>query len=127
MSVNRTRTSVAYGLTNSLQNLAPEPITANRSPQVGDLAEVNTLWTNGVANSTYILSDVTAGQAIWNPIAGASLTLAGGVGIYSGSGAPSFAAAKGSLYLNTAGSSTSTRLYVCSVSSGTWVAVTTAS
>ena len=44
-----------------------------------------------------------------------------------GQGAPSFAAPKGSLYLATDGSSTSTRLYVCSVATGTWVAVTTAS
>lgn len=51
----------------------------------------------------------------------------GGVGIYSGTGTPTFAAPKGSLYLATDGSSTSTRLFVCSVASGTWVAVTTAS
>jgi hypothetical protein len=50
-----------------------------------------------------------------------------GVGIFAGAGAPTFAAPKGSLYLATDGSSTSTRLFVCSVASGTWVAVTTAS
>lgn len=50
-----------------------------------------------------------------------------GVGLYAGAGAPSFAAPKGSLYLATDGSSSSTRLYSCSVASGTWVAVTTAS
>lgn len=49
-----------------------------------------------------------------------------GVTITAGAGAPSASAAKGSLYLNTTGSSSSTRLYV---NNGTtnWVAVTTAS
>ena len=48
------------------------------------------------------------------------------IGIYSGSGVPSFSATKGSLYTNTAGSGTANRLYV---NNGTtnWVAVTTAS
>lgn len=50
-----------------------------------------------------------------------------GVGIYSGAGAPTFAAPKGSLYLATDGSSSSTRAFICSVATGTWVAVTTAS
>jgi hypothetical protein len=44
-----------------------------------------------------------------------------------GSGAPSFAAPKGSLYLATDGTTTNDRLYICSVATGTWVNVTTAS
>lgn len=50
----------------------------------------------------------------------------GGVQILVGAGVPSMSAAKGSLYLNTTGSSVSTRLYV---NNGTtnWVAVTTVS
>lgn len=47
--------------------------------------------------------------------------------VTAGTGAPTFAAAQGSLYLNITGSSTSTRLYVNSNGSTTWVAVTTAS
>lgn len=48
--------------------------------------------------------------------------------IYSGSGAPSISAAvKGSLYLRTDGSSTSTRLYVATDTAGGWAAITTAS
>ena len=45
-----------------------------------------------------------------------------------GSGAPAFDSNKGSLYLNTAGSSTSTRAYIQTVSGSTtgWRAVTTA-
>lgn len=49
-----------------------------------------------------------------------------GVNVTAGAGVPSFSSTKGSLYLNTTGSSTSTRLYV---NNGTtnWVAITTAS
>jgi hypothetical protein len=47
-------------------------------------------------------------------------------GIYSGSGAPTFTAAKGSLYLRTDGSSTSTRAYINTDGAGTWTSVTTA-
>lgn len=48
------------------------------------------------------------------------------IGLYYGSGAPTISAIKGSLYLRTDGSSTSTRLYVNNGTT-TWVAITTAS
>jgi len=51
---------------------------------------------------------------------------AAGMGVYFGSGAPTVAAAKGSIYLRSDGSSASTRLYV-SDGGTTWIAVTTAS
>lgn len=47
--------------------------------------------------------------------------------VTAGTGAPTFSAAQGSLYLNLTGSSASTRLFVNSTGSTTWVAVTTAS
>lgn len=47
-------------------------------------------------------------------------------GVFFGSGAPSLSAAKGSLYLRSDGSSTSTRMYVNTDGSTTWTAVTTA-
>lgn len=47
-------------------------------------------------------------------------------GIFFGSGAPTLAAAKGSLYLRSDGSSTSTRLYVNTDGSTAWTNVTTA-
>lgn len=59
--------------------------------------------------------------------AGAPITMfSNGPSIYVTSDAPTFTAVKGSICINTAGSSTSTRLYV---NNGTtnWVAVTTAS
>ena len=54
-------------------------------------------------------------------------TATAGFGVYLGSGAPTVSAAKGSLYLRSDGSSTSTRLYSNSDGATTWVAVTTAS
>lgn len=59
--------------------------------------------------------------------AGAPITMfSSGPSIYVTSDAPAFSAVKGSLCINTAGNSTSTRLYV---NNGTtnWVAITTAS
>lgn len=50
-----------------------------------------------------------------------------GIGVYTGTGAPTISATQGSLYLNKAGNSTSTRLFVNSDGGTTWVAVTTAS
>jgi hypothetical protein len=49
-----------------------------------------------------------------------------GFGIYFGSGAPSFTAAHGSLYIRSDGSSTSTRLYVNQTGSTTWTNFTSA-
>jgi len=59
-------------------------------------------------------------------ISGAALSVQNGVAIYAGSGAPTFNATKGSLYLRTDGSSTSTRAYIATDAVGTWTAVTTA-
>lgn len=49
-----------------------------------------------------------------------------GIGIYWGSGAPTIAAAKSSLYLRTDGSSTSTRAYINTDGGTTWTNITTA-
>lgn len=57
--------------------------------------------------------------------AGNSLPV-GNITISSGSGAPTFSASKGSLYLRTDGSSTSTRAYINTDGSTTWTNVTTA-
>lgn len=46
--------------------------------------------------------------------------------VYWGSGAPSASAAKGSLYIRTDGSSTSTRMYINTDGATTWTNVTTA-
>lgn len=48
------------------------------------------------------------------------------LGVFFGAGVPSLSAAQGSLYINTTGSSTSTRLYVNTNGSTGWTSVTTA-
>ena len=82
------------------------------------------------AASVAATGNVTADSNIALVAGGASAFIATntavGMGVYIGSGAPTVAAAKGSIYLRSDGSSTSTRLYV-SDGSTTWIAVTTAS
>jgi hypothetical protein len=99
---------------------------------------VTTTATFGAATSVTSLAattvsatgNVTADSASALVAGGASAFIATntavGMGVYIGSGAPTIAAAKGSIYLRSDGSSTSTRLYV-SDGSTTWIAVTTAS
>ena len=87
--------------------------------------------TGSVTGTTVtVTGNVTADSTV-APVAGGAAsflaTSTAALGIYFGSGAPTVSAAQGSLYLRTDGSSTSTRLYVNSNGSTTWVAVTTAS
>lgn len=62
-----------------------------------------------------------------NPIFGSVIITDGAVaaGIYVGAGAPTITAPKGSLYLNTTGSSTSTRAYINTTGAAVWTAITT--
>ena len=86
--------------------------------------------TSLAATTVSATGNVTADSASALVAGGASAFIATntavGMGVYIGSGAPTVAAAKGSIYLRSDGSSTSTRLYV-SDGSTTWIAVTTAS
>lgn len=59
--------------------------------------------------------------------AGAPITMfSGGPSIYVTSNTPTHTAVKGSLCINTGGSSISTRLYINTDGAGTWTSVTTA-
>ena len=94
---------------------------------------VTVTGTFGAATSVTTLAatgNITADSASALVAGGASAFIAtntaAGMGVYIGSGAPTVAAAKGSIYLRSDGSSASTRLYV-SDGSTTWIAVTTAS
>jgi hypothetical protein len=83
-----------------------------------------------IADTVVATGNVTADNGTAPVAGGAAAFLAtstASLGIFIGSGAPTVSAAQGSLYLRTDGSSTSTRLYVNSSGSTTWVAVTTAS
>jgi hypothetical protein len=86
--------------------------------------------TSLAATTVSATGNVTADSNIALVAGGASAFIATntavGMGVYLGSGAPTVAAAKGSIYLRSDGSSTSTRLYV-SDGGTTWIAVTTAS
>jgi len=52
--------------------------------------------------------------------------MASSISISRGSGAPSFSAPQGALYIRSDGSSTSTRLYINTDGATTWTNVTTA-
>lgn len=69
---------------------------------------------------TAITTPVTAGGAVFSTLDGGTAPA-----LCFGSGAPTISAPKGSLYLRTDGSSTSTRAYVATDAVGTWTAITT--
>jgi hypothetical protein len=72
-------------------------------------------------------TEVADGQRIsWDAMTNVTIPASSQPYILAGTGAPTFSATKGSLYLNLTGSSTSTRLYVNNGTT-TWIAVTTAS
>lgn len=100
------------------------------------------LTVDAKGSGTITLASVSTGNVVIGPtgklVMAGTLTAGGlltnavqiatsGPLIYSGSGAPSISAAvKGSLYLRSDGSSTSTRAYIASDTAGTWTAITTA-
>lgn len=73
---------------------------------------------------------VTIGQDVLVPTGGAPMLMFGssGFGLYVGSGAPSnvLTAVKGSLYIRSDGSSSSTRMYVNTTGASIWTNFTTA-
>lgn len=85
----------------------------------------------GVTGTTFSgTGGLTSRSATATPAAASSVSAltfgSAGIGVYWGTGAPSFSSVKGSLYIQTDGSTTATRLYI---NNGTtaWVAITTAS
>lgn len=66
----------------------------------------------------------TAPPAAGANTAGIKLSSTANLGVFFGAGAPTFTAAQGSIYINTTGSSTSTRLYVNTTGSTTWASFT---
>jgi hypothetical protein len=93
------------------------------SPNVvfgGNYGSVISYGSETILGQTSVPAGGTAG-------AGYMFSSTANLGIFFGSGVPTLSAAKGSLYLRTDGSSTSTRLYVNTNGSTSWTAVTTAS
>lgn len=103
--------------------------TISVNPSTGTVTTTATIGPAMSVTTVSATGNVTADSGI-APVAGGAVaflaTSTAGFGIYFGSGAPTTAAAKGSLYLRTDGSSASTRLFV-SDGGTTWIAVTTAS
>jgi hypothetical protein len=99
---------------------------------LGPAMSVTSLAATGAVTAASVAAtgNVTADSATALVAGGASAFIAtntaAGMGVYIGSGAPTVAAAKGSIYLRSDGSSASTRLFV-SDGGTTWIAVTTAS
>jgi len=99
---------------------------------LGPAMSVTSLAATGAVTAASVAAtgNVTADSNIALVAGGASAFIAtntaAGMGVYIGSGAPTVAAAKGSIYLRSDGSSASTRLFV-SDGGTTWIAVTTAS
>ena len=99
---------------------------------LGPAMSVTSLAATGAvtAASVSATGNVTADSATGLVAGGASAfiatNVAAGMGIYFGSGVPTVAAAQGSLYLRSDGSTTSTRAYINTNGSTTWTALTTA-
>ena len=92
----------------------------------GAATSVTSLAATTISATGNITADSATGLVAGGASAFIATNVAAGMGIYIGSGAPTVAAAKGSLYLRSDGSSASTRLFV-SDGGTTWIAVTTAS
>lgn len=122
---------VAFNSTNNLtlENRATSGVCLWGNQNTGNTAGTVQIQNKGVVvltinsnNTTTLNGTLTAGGLT----TAALQVCTNGPLIYSGSGAPTISAAvKGSLYLRTDGSSTSTRLYVATDTAGTWTAVTT--
>jgi hypothetical protein len=87
----------------------------------GAATQVTTLAATG-----NITADSASGLVAGGASAFIATNVAAGMGIYVGSGVPTVAAAQGSLYLRSDGSTTSTRAYINTNGSTTWTALTTA-
>lgn len=84
-------------------------------------------WAFGIFSKAVYAHSASAPTAGGVTGAGFLLSSTPNFGIFFGSGTPSLSAARGSLYLRTDGSSTSSRLYVNLDNGSGWTAVTTAS
>lgn len=113
----------AIGNVNGGNVLALGAITAIGNINSGNVQNLGTITSVGnviILSSTAIPAGGTAG-------AGYKLSSTANFGIFFGSGVPTLAAAKGSLYLRSDGTTTNDRMYVNTDGSTTWTAVITAS
>lgn len=78
MAVNNVRQSVAYGFTDALLGVGPEPILSKRAPGTADKAQLGTLWIDVAANTPYVLTSVVGSTATWVSLGGG-----GGAGVFT--------------------------------------------
>ena len=112
--------------TTSWDSVVNAPITQWR--WVLNATAVATLSTAGAFSA---LASIRAHSATAVPAGGTAgvgllMSSTANLGVFFGSGVPTLAAARGSLYLRTDGSSTSTRAYINTDGGTTWTAITTA-
>lgn len=104
--------------------------TISIAANTGTVTNTATFAANTSITSLTATSTVTARSASALTAGGAAVFIgtntAGSMGIYFGSGVPTVSAAKGSLYLRSDGSSTSTRAYINTDGATTWTNLTTA-
>jgi hypothetical protein len=117
-------TGTIYGVSITVGAISvPSSLTvATTSTLTGAVSVGSTLATTGQLS----VQTATAPPAAGASTAGIKMSSTANLGLFFGSGAPTFSAAQGSLYMRTDGSSTSTRMYINTNSSTTWTNVTTA-
>lgn len=115
--------SVTAGAISSALSLTSTLSVTGASTLSGAITAGSTISTTGQLS----VQTSTAPPAAGASTSGIKFSSTANLGLFWGSGAPTFSAAQGSLYLRTDGSSSSTRAYMNSTGSTTWVAVTTAS
>ena len=100
--------------------------TVTTTATFGAATSVTSLAATTVSATGNITADSATGLVAGGASAFIATNVAAGMGIYVGSGAPTVAAAKGSLYLRSDGSGTGDRAYINTNGSTTWTALTTA-
>lgn len=63
----------AYGFTQALLNIFPQPIIAQRAPTTKDKAQLGTVWINKVSGFAYTLTQIVNNAANWVGAAGGEL------------------------------------------------------
>jgi hypothetical protein len=91
----------------------------------GAATSVTSLAATTISATGNITADSATGLVAGGASAFIATNVAAGMGIYVGSGAPTVAAAKGSLYLRSDGSGVADRAYINTNGSTTWTAIST--
>lgn len=121
-------TGSIYGISVSTGSISSALALTSTLTVTGATTLNSTLAVAGATTATGQLSvqTGTAPPAAGATTSGIKVSSTANFGVFWGAGAPTFSAAQGAIYLNTTGSSTSTRLYVNTTGSTTWTNFTSA-